>query len=98
MPIDSWDFEQDGAFSERARREKLERRGYRVARYVYPPGTYFPDHTHDVDKIDAVVSGEQSPFVVAPTWRQRGTQGRAEPRNLRSSPSTSHEPQRAAAS
>ena len=32
--------------------------GYRVARYVYPPGTVFPDHTHGVDKIDAVVSGQ----------------------------------------
>lgn len=31
--------------------------GYRVSRYVYPPGTVFPDHRHDIDKIDAVVSG-----------------------------------------
>lgn len=38
-------------------RARLERRGYRVSRYVYPPGTTFPDHTHPVDKIDAVVSG-----------------------------------------
>jgi quercetin dioxygenase-like cupin family protein len=28
-----------------------------VARYTYPLGTHFPEHTHDVDKIDAVVSG-----------------------------------------
>ena len=26
--------------------------------YVYPPGTYFPDHTHEVDKIDGVLSGQ----------------------------------------
>jgi quercetin dioxygenase-like cupin family protein len=26
-------------------------------RYVYSPGTSFPEHTHGVDKIDAVVSG-----------------------------------------
>lgn len=38
-------------------REKLERIGYRVSRYVYPPGTYFGPHTHDLDKIDAVLSG-----------------------------------------
>ncbi len=38
-------------------REKLERLGYRVSRYVYPPGTYFGPHTHDLDKIDAVLSG-----------------------------------------
>ena len=57
MPVESWDAERDGALTEGALREKLERRGYRVSRYVYPPGTYFPDHTHGVDKIDAVVSG-----------------------------------------
>ena len=35
----------------------LSARGYRVARYVYPPGTVFPEHSHDVDKIDGVLSG-----------------------------------------
>ncbi len=43
--------------SEEALRRRLEARGYVVTRYVYPPGTYFPPHTHDVDKIDAVLSG-----------------------------------------
>lgn len=38
-------------------RNKLEALGYSVQRYVYPPGTYFPDHTHNVDKIDGVLSG-----------------------------------------
>ena len=28
-----------------------------VARYTYPPGTTFPDHVHEIDKIDAVVAG-----------------------------------------
>ena len=28
-----------------------------MASYTYPPGTTFPDHTHDADKIDAVVAG-----------------------------------------
>ncbi len=28
-----------------------------MSRYVYQPGTFFPEHTHAVDKIDAVVSG-----------------------------------------
>ena len=28
-----------------------------MSRYVYPPGTVFPDHAHSRDKIDAVVSG-----------------------------------------
>jgi quercetin dioxygenase-like cupin family protein len=42
---------------EAALRRKLEARGFRVTRYVYSPGTYFPDHSHDIDKIDAVLSG-----------------------------------------
>jgi quercetin dioxygenase-like cupin family protein len=58
MAVHSWNTALDGMFSERALRNKLETLGYRVARYVYPPGTVFPDHTHGVDKVDAVVSGK----------------------------------------
>ena len=43
--------------TEAAFRKKLEAQGYRVSKYVYPPGTFFPDHTHAVDKIDVVLSG-----------------------------------------
>ena len=25
---------------------------------VYPPGTFFPDHSHEIDKIDGVLSGK----------------------------------------
>lgn len=57
MKVERWDREREGPFSEAALRQKLERRGYRVSRYVYPLGTYFSDHAHDVDKIDAVLSG-----------------------------------------
>lgn len=57
MDVEHWDEQRDGAFSESALRRKLEDRGYRVCRYVYPPGTLFPDHTHAIEKIDAVVSG-----------------------------------------
>lgn len=57
MDIERWDEKRDGAFSESALRRKLEDRGYRVSRYVYPPGTFFPDHTHAVEKVDAVASG-----------------------------------------
>ena len=38
-------------------RAELEARGYRTTRYVYPPGTHFPDHVHQVDKVDAVLAG-----------------------------------------
>jgi quercetin dioxygenase-like cupin family protein len=57
MDIERWDEKRDGAFSESALRRKLEDRGYRVSRYVYPPGTFFPDHTHPIEKVDAVASG-----------------------------------------
>jgi len=58
MRIERWNEKTDGKFSESAMQKKLERLGYSVSRYVYSAGTYFPDHTHDVDKIDGVVSGE----------------------------------------
>ena len=31
--------------------------GFQPHRYTYPPGTVFPPHTHDHDKIAAVLSG-----------------------------------------
>jgi quercetin dioxygenase-like cupin family protein len=52
-----WNVASDGDLSEAAMRKRLEALGYIVMRYVYPPGTSFPEHTHGVDKIDAVVSG-----------------------------------------
>jgi len=38
-------------------RDRLESQGYSVSRYIYPPGTWFPNHTHGMDKIDGVLSG-----------------------------------------
>ncbi|OGT80013.1 MAG: hypothetical protein A3H91_04450 [Gammaproteobacteria bacterium RIFCSPLOWO2_02_FULL_61_13] len=58
MPIEQWDPRRDGALDEAGLRRKLESRGYRGTTYVYPPGTVFPAHAHDVDKIDAVLSGQ----------------------------------------
>lgn len=57
MQIEHWSPERDGALTEATMRRKLEDRGYVVTRYVYPPGTWFPDHDHGVDKIDGVLSG-----------------------------------------
>jgi quercetin dioxygenase-like cupin family protein len=57
MTVEHWDPEKEGPLTEGALRRKLAERGYSVTRYVYPPGTYFSDHTHGVDKIDAVLSG-----------------------------------------
>ena len=58
MSIHRWNPSSDGELTEKALRKKLEADGYSVSRYVYPPGTHFPAHTHGVDKIDAVVSGQ----------------------------------------
>jgi quercetin dioxygenase-like cupin family protein len=55
--VERWDEERDGPVSERALRGRLEALGYRVDRYVYPPGTFFGEHLHPADKVDAVVAG-----------------------------------------
>jgi quercetin dioxygenase-like cupin family protein len=52
-----WNEPTDGRLTEKALRRKLERLGGSVTRYVYPPGTVFPDHSHGMDKMDAVLSG-----------------------------------------
>lgn len=57
LQIEHWHHATDGELTESAMRKKLQSKGYHVTRYVYPPGTYFPDHAHEEDKIDAVLSG-----------------------------------------
>jgi quercetin dioxygenase-like cupin family protein len=57
MKVEHWDADRDGKLSTHALRHKLEELGYSVSSYTYAPGTYFPTHTHPVDKIDAVLSG-----------------------------------------
>jgi quercetin dioxygenase-like cupin family protein len=52
-----WNEADDGQLTEAALRTKLAAMGYRVSRYNYPPGMYFPPHSHEVDKIDAVLAG-----------------------------------------
>lgn len=52
-----WNTARDGPLDESALRRLLEAMGYSVHRYVYGPGTHFPDHCHAEDKIDAVLSG-----------------------------------------
>jgi quercetin dioxygenase-like cupin family protein len=51
-----WDKKQ-GRLTEQAMRQQLEAEGYSVARYQYPPGTYFAPHTHAVAKKDSVLEG-----------------------------------------
>lgn len=56
--IEHWDLKIDSELCEVNMRAKLEARGYIVNKYVYSPGTYFPDHSHEIDKIDGVLSGQ----------------------------------------
>jgi len=58
VKIERWNPEKDGPLSEKALRQKLETLGYRATQYVYPPGTYVPTHAHEIDKMDAVLSGQ----------------------------------------
>jgi len=57
MQVERWHEENDGQLDESAMCEKLERKGFDVRCYSYPPGTYFPPHTHGVDKWDGVLAG-----------------------------------------
>jgi quercetin dioxygenase-like cupin family protein len=56
--VERWDDDRDGPLSEQAMRGKLERLGYVVSRYVYPPTTFFGDHRHPSDKVDAILTGQ----------------------------------------
>jgi quercetin dioxygenase-like cupin family protein len=72
MSLQRWNTERDGEISEAAMRRKLAAMGYSVHTYTYPPGTSFSPHTHDVDKIDGVISGrfeitiDQTVFLLGP--------------------------------
>lgn len=58
MPdIERWDSARWGPLTEENLRRKLEGEGYRVSRFVYPPGMHFPGHSHAVEKKDAVLAG-----------------------------------------
>jgi len=57
MQPEHWDENKYGPLTETNMERMLMDRGYRVTCYVYPPGTYFPPHTHNVDKIDGVIAG-----------------------------------------
>jgi quercetin dioxygenase-like cupin family protein len=58
VKLTRWNPETDGPLNEAAMRQKLVELGYAVSRYVYPPGTYFPPHSHGVGKIDGVLAGQ----------------------------------------
>jgi quercetin dioxygenase-like cupin family protein len=55
--IEHWNETADGPLTGQNLSRKIAAQGYRCDTWRYPPGTYFPDHTHTVDKIDGVLSG-----------------------------------------
>lgn len=55
--IEHWNTAVDGPLCADAFRRKLQGRGYACSIYRYPPGTRFPEHLHDQDKIDGVLQG-----------------------------------------
>ena len=57
MSVEHWDVARDGPVSEQSMRRKLEARGSQMSCYVYLRGTSFPEHTHGIDKIDALLAG-----------------------------------------
>ena len=54
--IEEWS-SADGGVDEGSITDKLIRQGFRVTRYLYPPGTCFPPHTHGYDKVNVILSG-----------------------------------------
>lgn len=56
MNVEHWD-KRWGEVNERSMRKKLESEGFNVVKYTYPPGTFFANHSHDVDKKDTVLEG-----------------------------------------
>ena len=58
MGIEFWTPEPGTEHDEKRLREQLSARGYHVSRYIYPPGTRFPDHTHTFAKIEVVLGGQ----------------------------------------
>ena len=57
LSVQHWDPAGDGELNEARLRRRLESLGYTCCVYRYDPGTFFDDHAHNVDKIDAVLSG-----------------------------------------
>ena len=60
-PIDlrarRWDSMNLGKLSRQAMLSKLQKEGYDTTVYTFGPGTVFGDHSHSVNKKDAILSG-----------------------------------------
>lgn len=57
VQVEKWNNVTDGELNARNLEKKLASKGYSYTKYTFPPGTDFPDHTHEVSKKDALLSG-----------------------------------------
>ena len=57
MEVEHWN-KNWGVLTEQNMKKKLENEGFSVVIYTYLPGTYFPEHSHSIDKKDTVISGQ----------------------------------------
>lgn len=57
MSIQFWQSQESTEQNEDELRAQLLVQGYSVSKYVYPPGCYFPDHSHSFSKIEVVLAG-----------------------------------------
>ena len=58
LKVEHWNESRDGPLNMLNMKKKLERLGYDCIEYKFPPGMHFGDHTHNISKKDAVVSGK----------------------------------------
>ncbi|MGV6818306.1 MAG: cupin domain-containing protein [Thiotrichales bacterium] len=58
MKIVHWDLSEKTNNREESLKKSLKNQGYWVNRRVYQPGTIFPEHSNNVDTLDAIVSGQ----------------------------------------
>ncbi|GFO43242.1 cupin domain protein [Plakobranchus ocellatus] len=56
--IIKWDSNVDGKLNDTNMEKKLECMGYRSTKYEFPPGMDFPNHTHNMTKMDAITTGK----------------------------------------
>lgn len=57
VQVEKWNNVADGELNARNLEKKLSSKGYSYTQYTFQPGTDFPDHTHEVSKKDALLSG-----------------------------------------
>ena len=56
--VNKWNNEIDGELCESSMEQKLDRLGYTFNKHSFPPGTDFPDHSHDTAKLASTVCGQ----------------------------------------